>query len=107
MSIEKRYHQLVFSMPSDVPREDIASEIAVHLPGRTLLPVRRLEIECAIEEVEHGDIPRLRRTASSMEEYVNMDVPRASVPRGLDYSEPSIHVLAPRSGPSQAAECAT
>ena len=73
MTIEKRYHQLVFSMPSDVPREHIASEIAVHLPGRTLLPVRRLVIECEIREVEHGDILGLRRSSSSMEEFVNMD----------------------------------
>jgi tRNA(Ile)-lysidine synthase len=73
MTVEKRYHQLVFSLPSDVPREDISSEIAIHVPGRTMLPIRRLEIDCAIEHVGHGDIPRLRKAASSMEEYVNMD----------------------------------
>lgn len=73
MTLEKRYHQLIFSLPSDEPREDIAAEIAVHLPGQTLLPVRRLEIDCAIEEVTAGDIPRLRRSAKSMEEYVELE----------------------------------
>lgn len=73
MTIEKRYHQLVFSVPSDVPREDIASEIAVHVPGVTLLPIRRLEIECAIREVDLSEIPRLRRAASSLEEFISMD----------------------------------
>lgn len=52
MNVSKRYNRLVFSLPTDEPRETIASEIAVHVPGRTLLPVRRLEIECTIREVD-------------------------------------------------------
>ncbi len=71
MTIEKRYGQLIFSLPSDEPREEIAEEIAVHLPGRTFLPVRRLEIECAEMDVTDGDIPRLRRAATRMEEYLD------------------------------------
>ena len=73
MNIEKRYHQLLFSLPSDEPRETIAAEIAVHLPGQTLLPIRRLEIACEIREVEPAEIPRLRRAKSSMEEFVDLD----------------------------------
>jgi tRNA(Ile)-lysidine synthase len=76
MTIEKRYHQLIFSFPSDEPRETIAAEIAVHLPGRTLLPIRRLEIACTVEEVRAEDIPRLRRTGQRMEEYVDFDAVR-------------------------------
>ena len=64
---------MVFSLPTDEPREDISPEIAVHLPGRTLLPVRRLEIECAIEQVSATDIPKLRRTAGRMDEFVDLD----------------------------------
>ncbi|MHC4696304.1 MAG: tRNA lysidine(34) synthetase TilS [Planctomycetota bacterium] len=71
MTVEKRYHQLIFSLPSDEPRETIASEIAVHLPGRTLLPIRRLQIDCTFEEATAQDIPRLRRTATKMEEFVD------------------------------------
>jgi tRNA(Ile)-lysidine synthase len=73
MTITKRYHQLAFSLPSDEPREEIAAEIAVHLPGQTLLPVRRLEIGCEIMDVTEADIPRLRRSAREMEEYVDLD----------------------------------
>ncbi len=73
MTIEKRYHQLIFSFPSDKPRETIASEIAVHLPGETVLPIRRLAIECRIEEVTAGDIPGLRRAGSEMEESVDFE----------------------------------
>lgn len=73
MTIEKRYHQLIFSLPSDEPRESIAAEIAVHLPGKTLLPIRRLEIDCSLREVTSEDIPRLRRTVDRMQEYVDFD----------------------------------
>jgi len=71
MTIEKRYHQLIFSLPTDEPRETIASEIAVRLPGLTLLPIRRLEIECTVKDVSSNDIPRLRRSGSRLEEYVD------------------------------------
>lgn len=73
MTIEKRYHQLIFSLPTDEPREMIAAEVAVHLPGRTLLPVRRLQIDCEIHEVKAGDLPRLRRGIDPMQEHVDFD----------------------------------
>ena len=73
MTIERRYHQLIFSLPTDEPRETIASEIAVHLPGRTLLPIRRLRIDCTFEKATAQDIPRLRRSANKMEEFVDTD----------------------------------
>ena len=60
MTVEKRYHQLVFSLPSDDPREQIASEIAVHLPGSTVLPIRRLQIDCMVEEITPEDIRRFQ-----------------------------------------------
>jgi tRNA(Ile)-lysidine synthase len=72
MTVEKRYHQLIFSMPSDEPRERIAAEIAVHLPGQTHLPLRCLEIDCAIKDVTAGDIPCLRKSASRFEEFLDL-----------------------------------
>ena len=72
MSIEKRYHQLVVSLPTDEPREDIAAEIAIHFPGKTILPVRRLEINCSIEEVSGDDIPRLRKNTEKLQEYIDL-----------------------------------
>lgn len=76
MTIEKRYQQLIFSLPSEETREGVAEEVAVHLPGLTLLPVRRLEIECSEQEVSAEDIPRLRRAASRYEEYVDREAVR-------------------------------
>lgn len=76
MTIEKRYHQLIFSLPSDEPRETIAPEIAVHLPGLTLLPIRRLEIECTFIDVSPAEIPKLRHSGSPMEEYVDANAVR-------------------------------
>ncbi|MFQ5494424.1 MAG: tRNA lysidine(34) synthetase TilS [Phycisphaerae bacterium] len=73
MTMEKRYDRLIFSLPSDEPRETVAAEIAVHLPGKTLLPIRRLEIDCSLDQVCPSDIPRLRRTGDRMEEFVDFD----------------------------------
>lgn len=73
MTVEKRYHQLIFSLPSDEPREAIADEVAVHLPGRTVLSLRRLEIECSVEEVAGDDLPALRGRATRMEEFLDAE----------------------------------
>lgn len=76
MTLEKRYHHLLFSLPSDEPREEIAAEIAVHLPGRTLLPIRRLQIDCSIVAVKPEEVPRMRRAGKPLEEYVDLDAVR-------------------------------
>lgn len=76
LTVGKRYHQLTFSLPIDESREAIAPEIAVNLPGVTILPIRRLEIDCAILEVSEKDIPDLRRAATRMEEYLDFEAIR-------------------------------
>lgn len=73
MTLEKRYHQLAFSLPSDEPREEIASEIAVHLPGKTMLPIRRLQIDCSVVSLCEEDVRRLRHTGDRMEEHLDLD----------------------------------
>jgi tRNA(Ile)-lysidine synthetase-like protein len=77
MTIEKRYHQLIFSLPSEQPREEIAPQVAVHLPGKTVLPIRSLEIECEIKAVGSGEISGLRRAASRLHELVDLDAVHA------------------------------
>jgi tRNA(Ile)-lysidine synthase len=76
MTVEKRYHQLAFSLPTDEPRERLASEVAVHLPGQTHLPLRCLEIRATVEEVTATDIPRLRRSANRHEEFLDLSAVR-------------------------------
>lgn len=76
MIVEKRYGQITFSLPSQEPRESIAEEIAIHVPGRTVLPVRRIAIECAIRSVGSKEIACLRQSANAMEEFVNADAVR-------------------------------
>jgi len=56
MTVTKRYRRLIFSMPTDEPRETIAAEIAVHVPGQTLLPVRRIVIDCQVADVTPEDL---------------------------------------------------
>lgn len=76
MTIEKCYRQLIVSLPTDEPREEISPEIAVHVPGHTVLPIRRLEIDCSIKRIIARDVPDLRRTASKMEEFVDFEAVR-------------------------------
>lgn len=71
LTIEKRYHQLIFSLPTDAPRETIAAEVAVSLPGVTTLPVRRLTIDCTILDVGPKEIPNLRLASGRMQEHVD------------------------------------
>ena len=73
MTVEKRYRQLIFTLPSDEPKETIAAEIAVHVPGRTVLPIRRLEIVCAIDDVTATEAAMLRRAGGAMEESVDFE----------------------------------
>lgn len=73
MTIEKRYHRLIFTVPTDEPRETIAAEIAVHCPGQTILPRRRLQLDCDISEVSPQEIHQLRHSTDKYEEFVDID----------------------------------
>ncbi|RJP30706.1 MAG: tRNA lysidine(34) synthetase TilS [Phycisphaerales bacterium] len=73
MTVKRQYHRLVFSLPSDQPRETIASEIAVHVPGRTVLPIRRLEISCQVLEFEAGQAVQCRDRSTRTLEFVSYD----------------------------------
>lgn len=54
--VTKSYESLSFALPTDEPREAIAPEIAIRLPGTTLLPVRRIAIECQITTSNAGEL---------------------------------------------------
>lgn len=73
MSVTKRYDRLIFSLPTDEPREMIAAEIAVHVPGITHLPVRRMEIKCEIAPITSEAIDRWRRQKHQYEEWADFD----------------------------------
>lgn len=76
MTVEKRYGQLTFSLPTEEARESIAAEIAVHVPGRTTLPIRRLTIDCTIEQITPSQVRTLRRSNDGLEEFVDFDAIR-------------------------------
>ncbi len=40
------YNRLILSVPTEEPRETIAPQVAVHVPGETVLPMRRMVINC-------------------------------------------------------------
>ncbi len=68
MSVSKVYDRLVFSLPTDEPRETIASEIAIHVPGTTSLPVRRMVIECEVSDITQDEVAQWRKQPHKNEE---------------------------------------
>ena len=86
VTLEKRYEQLIFSLPDDSPQAAVAPEIAVRVPGCTLLPVRRLELECRIEPVEVARKHQAEGLSLGWEEYVDfaaLHLPLVVRPRRL------------------------
>ncbi|MCP4247337.1 MAG: tRNA lysidine(34) synthetase TilS [bacterium] len=77
MTVTKRYDRLIFSVPTDEPRETIAAEIAVHVPGRTLLPIRRMEIDCELTEVQAD-----ARADWLHRQHARSEAPPVGLPRG-------------------------
>lgn len=73
MSVTKLYDRLIFSVPTDEPREAIASEIAVHVPGTTHLPVRQMEIKCEIATITPEQVGRWRQEKHEYEEWADFD----------------------------------
>jgi len=69
MVVEKRYHQLIFSLPSNESRETIATDVSIRVPGVTRLPVRKLEITCSVIEVPPEEVSGLRRSGEPMAEH--------------------------------------
>ena len=83
MTVSKRYDRLTFSMPTDQPRETIAAEIAVHVPGRTLLPIRCMEITCSIQSIDPKALPQ-----SLHRQHVSQQTPpRAKAPTAEGFEE--------------------
>ncbi|NOS99038.1 MAG: tRNA lysidine(34) synthetase TilS [Phycisphaerales bacterium] len=73
MLVTKLYDRLVLSMPTEEPRETIASEIAVHVPGRTNLPVRRMELICEVKPVGRAPQGDWRSKQSRMDEWADFE----------------------------------
>jgi len=73
MTAQLVYNRLVFSMPTDEPREAIAEQVAIHLPGRTVLPLRRIEIECDLERIGPGELGEHLHNRDRFEEWLDLD----------------------------------
>ncbi|UCG16039.1 MAG: tRNA lysidine(34) synthetase TilS [Phycisphaerales bacterium] len=61
VTVVRAYDRLTFSRPTDEPREELAAQVAVHVPGITVLLRRRLEIDCRILTPDRRRIDDWRR----------------------------------------------
>ena len=73
MAVSKIYNRLVFAMPTEQPRETIAAEIVVHVPGQTTLPLRGVDVTCETVALPAGDAVSAMRAAHPGEEWLDYD----------------------------------
>lgn len=72
MVVERRYHRLIFSLPTDEPREAISSQIEVRVPGTTILPIRRLRIDAQINEIRDRQFEQFRTNTDTAQEFLDL-----------------------------------
>jgi tRNA(Ile)-lysidine synthase len=67
------YNRLIFSLPTAAPRETISEQVAIHVPGRTVLPLRGLVFECTIRPVTVDDVLARLHNRDPYEEWLDFD----------------------------------
>ena len=73
MTAQLVYNRLILSLPTEQPRETIASQIAVHVPGKTVLPIRRMEIQCDTVRLTDEDRAKRLNNRDPFEEWMDVD----------------------------------
>ena len=73
MTATRVYDRLILSAPSEEPREYIAPEVAVHLPGTTRLVMRKIQIACEVVEVVQHLATDPPCNANPMQEWMDWD----------------------------------
>ena len=76
MTVSKIYDRLVFAVPTEQPRETIATEIVIHAPGRTRLPLHGVEISCEVVSLEAGEATPAMWSEHPGEEWLDYDAMR-------------------------------
>lgn len=73
MVVTRQYRRLVFSLQGERPRETTAAEVTVACPGRTALPMRRMEIVTEVVDFNYDDWPGLRQAKPKNQEWLDFD----------------------------------
>jgi tRNA(Ile)-lysidine synthase len=73
VAVTRTYDRLVFARPTDEPHEELASDVTVHVPGVTVLPLRHLEIQCRVFTAHGRQIDDWRRSHPPGEEWLDCD----------------------------------
>ncbi len=73
VDVEKRYEQLIFTCAPQDGHPISAEQYVVHVPGRTAIPTRSMEIHCEVNTPDAGEIALLRNQGRRMSEHLDMD----------------------------------
>ncbi len=71
--VEKRYQQLIFTYATQPSTVSSADQVVVRVPGRTVLPLRAMEICCEVSTPGPDAIAALRGQGNRMSEYLDFD----------------------------------
>ncbi|MBN1343398.1 MAG: tRNA lysidine(34) synthetase TilS [Phycisphaerae bacterium] len=73
MTVLRQYRRLIFRLPGEELREEIAREIVVACPGRTPLPVRGLDVTTEIVAFDQEAWPAIQKQKDASEEWLDLD----------------------------------
>jgi tRNA(Ile)-lysidine synthase len=73
MTARSIYNRLVIAMPTEMPREMLAEQVAIHVPGKTVLPIRRMELNCEVRPVSVEDFAARQHNRNPYEEWLDFD----------------------------------
>jgi tRNA(Ile)-lysidine synthase len=73
MTVSKIYNRLVFAVPTEQPRETLAAEIVIHVPGRTALPRHGLELTSRLVALPAKEAAAALRARHPGEEWLDYE----------------------------------
>jgi tRNA(Ile)-lysidine synthase len=73
MTVARAYDRLIFSLPTDRPREDVAADVTIRVPGDTVLALRRMQIQCRLIEPTPREMNQWRQSRHTGEEWLDAE----------------------------------
>lgn len=67
------YEKLILSLHTNEPREAIADRVSVHVPGKTMLPMRQVEIDCSVVRLTADEVKDHLHNRDRHEEWVDLE----------------------------------
>ena len=67
------YSRMILSRLTDEPRETLSPQVAIHVPGVSVLPMRRMELTCDTKRLTAEEVSDRQRSHDRLEEWLDLD----------------------------------